>query len=315
MRVASARALLLLLVSLFLAAPEASADVALAEALFQEGRRLMDEGKHEAACVKLEESLRIDRGTGTLWHLARCYEKTKRLASAWAKFHEVAQQARRQKEPLRVEAALSAARALRGKLARLAVVVLEKNRVPGLKVTKNDAPIRPGTWGTALPEDSGLYQIEAAAKGYSGWSTKVKLEDGETKTVEVPELVQLETKTKKFSADSRTKWHEDWVGWTVAGAGVVALAAGTGSLVHANSLARRANEDGVVLDEFRQLRRRSDNFRLAGVVLVSTGALTAAVGVVKLALHDSQPKVRNKGANATLSVRDGGFVLGFKGAF
>jgi hypothetical protein len=49
-------------------------DVATAEALFREGRALMDMGDFVAACPKLAESHAQDPATGTLLALAVCQE-------------------------------------------------------------------------------------------------------------------------------------------------------------------------------------------------------------------------------------------------
>ena len=46
-----------------------------ARALFREARKLMDKGKFEEACPKLEASLRLDDGMGTRFNLAHCLEK------------------------------------------------------------------------------------------------------------------------------------------------------------------------------------------------------------------------------------------------
>ena len=72
-----------LLVCLTLA-PLASADPAAAEALFREGRKLLDEGQLDAACSKLAESQRLDASPGTLGSLAQCHEKQGKTATAWA---------------------------------------------------------------------------------------------------------------------------------------------------------------------------------------------------------------------------------------
>ena len=58
------------------------ADVATAEKLFQEGRRLMANGSIEEACAKFTESQRLDPSSGTLINLAACHAELGMTASA-----------------------------------------------------------------------------------------------------------------------------------------------------------------------------------------------------------------------------------------
>src|SRR5258708_37819221 len=84
----------LLVVSLLLVPVRARADnSAAAEALFEDGRRLMTEGRYDEACSKLEESQRLDPGLGTQFHLANCWQRSGRTASAWALFRAEASEA------------------------------------------------------------------------------------------------------------------------------------------------------------------------------------------------------------------------------
>ena len=76
------------------AAEPTQADKVAARALFDEGRNLSAAGKYNEACVKLEESQRLDPGTGTMFNLADCYEHVGRTATAWSLYLEVASRMR-----------------------------------------------------------------------------------------------------------------------------------------------------------------------------------------------------------------------------
>jgi hypothetical protein len=60
-------------------------DDAAAEALFLDGRRLMDLGKIDEACAKFDASEKPSPALGTLMNLADCEEKRGRIATAWAR--------------------------------------------------------------------------------------------------------------------------------------------------------------------------------------------------------------------------------------
>ena len=75
---------LLLVVAPARAQAPTSTDKVAAEALFEEGRRLVAAGSFVDACPKFADSQRLDPSPGTLLNLASCYEKLGRSATAWA---------------------------------------------------------------------------------------------------------------------------------------------------------------------------------------------------------------------------------------
>lgn len=300
MRFVPALSLALCLLALTPAA-YAQGDMAAAEALFQEGRRLMDEGKSDEACPKLEESQRLDPGTGTLWHLGRCYQETGRLAKAWATYHLVAQEAKRMNETAKVKAALKRAKELEPKLHKLVIEVPEESRVEKLSVTRGGVAVGDGAWGAAVPVDLGELAIEAKAPGYDTWTETIEV-SGEAKvhSITVPPLEKLPevevTPPTPATLDrpETEKWYEDKLGWAFVASGTAALGGGGGALLYSGSLEDDANGSGD-LGERDRLFDQAESYQLAGGVLLAAGAGLALTGIVLLAVT---PTVRDTQSTA-----------------
>ena len=163
-------------------------DRAAAEALYNEAMKLIADKRFPEACPKLEESMRLDPGIGIMLHLASCYEKTQKAASAWALFREAQQIATREGDK-RADAAKKRADALEPTLHKLTIVVPKASDVAGLEVRRDGSLVGRGQWGTAVPIDPGEHAIAATATGKTPWTSTVKTpaEKGET-SVTVPPL-------------------------------------------------------------------------------------------------------------------------------
>jgi hypothetical protein len=162
---------------------------AVAEALFDEGRKLLDEGLFDEACAKFEASRKIDSGVGTLLFLGECYQRAGRFASAWARFREAASLAGAAKDNREAVAAERASK-LEPSLFRLTITAPE--RVSGLVVSLDGEPIPEASLGLALPTDAGAHTIEASAPGHEPWSRTLTLpKTGGSETVSVPALAAV----------------------------------------------------------------------------------------------------------------------------
>jgi len=163
-------------------------DKAAADVLFQQGKKLMQENKFDAACPKFAESLRLDVGIGTMLWLADCYERSGKTASAWAQFQEAAETAVKTKDA-REKVARERAKQLEPHLVKLQIVVTDANAVPGLEVKRDGSVLGKPLWGTAVPVDPGGHAVIASAPGYKTWEGSIDASaEGKTVTVPIPKL-------------------------------------------------------------------------------------------------------------------------------
>ncbi|WP_437283050.1 hypothetical protein WME90_21480 [Sorangium sp. So ce375] len=152
-------------------------DKAGAVALFREAGALVDAGQPSRACPKYEESLRLYDSANTRYFLADCYERTGKMASAWAQFLEVAARVHASGDRAKEAKARERAAAVQPKVSRLSVVV-EASSTPGLQVKRDGTPVGPGQWGVPMPVDAGTHVIEASAPGKRTWTARAEVEPG-----------------------------------------------------------------------------------------------------------------------------------------
>lgn len=167
-----------------------------AEAIFNDARRLMEDGRFTEACPKLAESQRLDPAVGTLLYLGECYEKEGKLASAWAAFRSAASAAHNAGQTSREQTAKQKAAELEPKLPKLKIVVPPGSEVPGLQVQRDDIDVGTVIWGSAVPVDPGKHRIVATAPGKKTWRRDIDVgtEPAETLAV-LPRLDDDATKS------------------------------------------------------------------------------------------------------------------------
>jgi hypothetical protein len=189
---------------LALAEPRArAADPAAAQALFDEGKRLVSLGRYAEACAKLAESDRLDHGVGTLFHLADCDEKIGRVAVAWTMFLQVASEAKVLGEGARAAGARERAAALEPKLAHLTIDPGPERRSPGLQILRDGVLVGEPQWGVSVPVDPGPHEVAVNEPAKAPWHARMELAPGATTVVLVPLLPEAPIETHVASA-SRT---------------------------------------------------------------------------------------------------------------
>lgn len=171
------------------ASADGTSDEAAAEALFEDAKTLMRQGKYAEACPKLAESQRLDAGPGTLLALGLCYEKDAKTASAWATFRSAAAAARQARQADRERIAEEHAKALEPKLAYLTVVVPPADReLSSLAVARDDVALTSASFGVSVPVNPGEHVVRATAEGKKSAVLRVTVAEASRISVDVPVL-------------------------------------------------------------------------------------------------------------------------------
>jgi hypothetical protein len=213
------------------AQPTTSTDRVVAEALFREGRELMEANKVSEACAKFAESYRIDRALGTLINLALCHEKEGKTASAWAEFNEAAADAAAEHDDREAFARKHIA-ALASELPRLSLTIAPATvALSTLEIKLDGHAVGKAAWSSSLPIDPGDHDLQASADGKRPYLTKFSVKKGAgTTSVAVPVLddapkqpVNLTPPPPEQPAPPST---QRTIGYIATGVGVVGILGG-----------------------------------------------------------------------------------------
>ncbi len=170
---------------------QSAGNKAAAEAIFEQGKLLMQSGDYRQACSKFEASQKLDEGIGTLLYLADCYEKVGRTASAWAIFKEAASLAGAQSQVTRQKMAAERARALEPRLVKLTIEAAAGNEsILGFEVSNDGVSIPSAQYGAPIPVDPGSHRIQASAPGKKSYAEVITVTQGSAHTT-IPLLTNL----------------------------------------------------------------------------------------------------------------------------
>jgi hypothetical protein len=280
-------------------------DKAAAEAEFLRGKKLLKQGKIAEACDALHKSEQLDPQFGTKYNLAECYAKQGKVASAWSIYRDLAQ---RDTNATRKKDSAKKASALESKLTKL--LITTRTKTPGLQVTRGDADVT-SLLGIEDPIDPGRYHIVASADGYKPWESDVEVQPGAgaTITVDIPPLEIDPAQKKPALPDPKQQQLPDGdddddliiepegggrtkkiVGYSVAGAGVLAIGAGVFFGVKAKSTWADVEElcgsdHQCPEDDFMRGQELTSDARLQGnlsTAFVAVGAVAVGAGVYLL---------------------------------
>jgi hypothetical protein len=319
--IAIATAILWLYPALAAAQSDSEAKVA-ANALFDEGKRLIAGGDAEQACPKFEASLKLLDQLGVRLNLADCYEQLGKTAAAWTEFREAESRAAKRRDP-RAAFARQRAEALTPKLVKLKVSVLPANQVSGLTVRRDGADIPAAAYGTPLPINPGSYTLEVSAPGFRSWSTRIDAKQpGELVTVEIPRLERApaakvdRTDDKNELVDDGAQRKRRRLGLIVGAGGGVALGVGVGLGLKAmstwDSAGARCDGNDVCDAEGTEINRKARLYGNIGTVVGGVGVAAMITGAV---LYITSPAARPVLEHAYLDADGASARFGFSGRF
>lgn len=263
-----------------------SSDAAAAESAFQLGRTYLANKKYREACDAFQESMRIQKATGTLYNIGLCMKGLGRVATAWSAFKAVAADSASNAE--RARQATEEARLLEPRLSRVRIQVNEKD-LSSIRASIDDAPIGAMLFQSGVAVDVGPHVLTAHAPGYEDFTTRFHvLHEGTTEAVTIPPLTSWRRTPQKKDAPSippPTTSSTQTLGWVLTSVGIVTLGGGLtmgGLAFDRASVASDCKPCVRGTDEAREATEAYDRgnvYANLANVLVPVGALAAAVGV------------------------------------
>ncbi|HTQ02319.1 MAG TPA: hypothetical protein VMI54_00630 [Polyangiaceae bacterium] len=270
-------------------------DATLAEALFQDGKKLMEARDYEHACPKFKASYDADPATGTLFALASCEEDLGLFATAWTDYLDVAARSKQEGRLDRAQAATDQATLVAPRLDKITVhVAAETAALPGFVVKRNGVPMAAAAWDTPIPVDPGPQEVEANATGKEPFHTIVKF--GQQADQQVIDVVFKDAVPDRVlppvaaSGESTSRPPYRPIGYVTGGVGIAAVAAGAvfGVLAKQKDSDSKANGhcdasgcDAKGLDlnkDARTFGNLSTAFFIGGGVLLAAGVTLFVVG-------------------------------------
>ncbi len=299
------------------ASPALAGDTAAAEALFGEAKKLANEGRYAEACPKFAESNRLDRGAGTLIHLADCYEKNRQTASAWATFKDAASAAQGLGRADWQKLATQRAAALEPKLARLTLKV--QDPAEKIEVTRDGSTTSPASWGTPIPVDVGIHIVTATAPGRKPFRTTISIaRDGDRADVIVTKLEAADPGAAAVApakpgpvapadrGDSSRGSAQRTIGLVVGGVGVVGLGVGvvTGLIaIGKNSDSKDAcpNDGGCASSDAVDANSSAKTFGTVSTIAFIAGGVGVVTGAILLLTAPSSSSASATGPSRPLA--------------
>ena len=304
-----------------------------ADALFREGRTLLDAKRYDEACPKLAQSQKEDPGAGTLLALALCHEGQGKTATAWNDLNEAAALGKKVGRNDLAAAAQKRAQAMEPLLSRLVVRVPHADDADhaDYEVKRDGQPLEPKLWGTAVAVDPGEHRVEVSAKGKVSRSYGVRLTGAGVVEIMVDDLedaskpapaiavvpaktaparIRLESTVPAAPVEPSQGGAQRTIGLTLVGLGVVGLGAGAyfgGKALSASAEGRHACTvtpcPAAQQAQTTDANDRAKSAFTSSVVSVAAGTGALAVGMIVYFMAPSASPARGAAPSKTLTAR------------
>lgn len=289
-------------------APAQRSAIARADAAFEEGRELFDQGRYREACDKFELSMQLDPSPGTLLDLGNCYEPQGDLVRALESFERALADARRTTDARRKKLWTDAARERIASLSRR-VPQLTLRGLPEDGLVALDQ--KPAERRGALRVNPGHHAVEVSAPGKRAFTREFDITNGQRLAMTIPPLeADLESgsapaaELTRRANDSGDSGAGPWP-YVLSGAGVVFLGASLATGLTANARQNeleRACDGNICPASLENTRDSARTLATLTDVFWITGAVATGIGVTLFVLDAT--------AESSTSVQAGCFGAG-----
>lgn len=161
-----------------------------AQAIFTEARKLDEAGDLENACRLYRDALNLEpAAVGGRLHLARCLERSDKLASALEEYAAAEDAATASKQLGRAAHAKARKEELAAKVGAVVVdVAADAMALARFEIRLDGAPLPSDKWGVAVSLDAGKHAVDASALDRLPFSQSFVISNGAKSTVSVPSL-------------------------------------------------------------------------------------------------------------------------------
>lgn len=156
-----------------------------ADALFQQGKQLLEQGKFVEACDLLAQSDKLDPSVSALGLLATCHEQQGRIATAWREYMETVKRAEATRDD-RGAFAKQRAAAIEPRLPRIAIRV--PKAIAGLEVRRDGEIVEGDALGASIAVDPGAHEIAFSAPGRQEQRIRLSSKESAVITIDAPDL-------------------------------------------------------------------------------------------------------------------------------